>query len=52
MLRFVWLLFLLDRMFTLLTVTPVDLHLILEKSIWKNQVQRTGFLVYFKLKSY
>ena len=31
---------------------PVDLYLISEKSIWKNQVQRTGFLVYFKLDSY
>ena len=24
---------------------PVDLYLISEKSIWKNQVQRTGFLL-------
>jgi len=31
---------------------PVDLYLISEKSIWKNQVQRTGFLVYFKLDFY
>ena len=27
----------------------VDLYLISEKSIWKNQVWQTGFLVYFKL---
>ena len=27
----------------------VDLYSISEKSIWKNQVRRTGFLVYFKL---
>ena len=27
---------------------PVDLYLISEKSIWKNQVRRTGFLVYFQ----
>ena len=26
---------------------PVDLYLIFEKSIWKNPVRRTGFLVYF-----
>jgi hypothetical protein len=26
--------------------------LISEKSIWKNQVQQTGFLVYFELVSY
>ena len=25
---------------------PVDLYLISEKSIWKNQVRQTGFLVY------
>ena len=31
---------------------PVDLYLISEKSIWKNQVRRTGFLVYFKLDFY
>ena len=31
---------------------PVDLYLISEKSIWKNQVGRTGFLVYFKLNFY
>ena len=27
----------------------VDLHLISEKSIWKNQVRQTGFLLYFEL---
>ena len=31
---------------------PVDLYLISEKSIWKNQVRRTRFLVYFKLDFY
>ena len=31
---------------------PVDLYLISEKSIWKNQVQRTDFLVYFELDFY
>ena len=31
---------------------PVDLYLISEKSIWKNQVRRTGFLVYFELDFY
>ena len=31
---------------------PVDLYLISEKSIWKNQVRRTGFLVYFQLDFY
>ena len=31
---------------------PVDLYLISEKSIWKNQVRRTEFLVYFKLDFY
>ena len=31
---------------------PVDLYLISEKSIWKNQVQQTGFLVYFELNFY
>ena len=31
------------------TYPPVDLYLISEKSIWKNQVRQTGFLVYFKL---
>ena len=31
---------------------PVDLYLISEKSIWKNQVRQTGFLVYFKLNFY
>ena len=31
---------------------PVDLYLISEKSIWKNKVRRTGFLVYFKLDFY
>ena len=30
----------------------VDLYLISEKSIWKNQVQRTWFLIYFKLVFY
>ena len=30
----------------------VDLYLIFEKSIWKNQVRRTGFLVYFELDFY
>ena len=32
-----------------ITFPPVDLYLISEKSIWKNQVQQTGFLVYFEL---
>ena len=31
---------------------PVDLYLISEKSIWKNQVQRIRFLVHFKLDLY
>ena len=31
---------------------PVDLYLISEKSIWKNQVRQTGFLVYFELDFY
>ena len=31
---------------------PVDLYLISEKSIWKNQVRQTGFLAYFKLDFY
>ena len=31
---------------------PVDLYLISEKSILKNQIQRTGFLVYFELDFY
>ena len=31
---------------------PVDLYLISEKSIWKNQVGQTDFLVYFKLDFY
>ena len=31
---------------------PVDLFLISEKSIWKNQVWWTGFFVYFKLDFY
>ena len=31
---------------------PVDLYLISEKSIWKNLVRRTGFLVYFELDFY
>ena len=26
---------------------PIHLYLIFEKSSWKNQVRRTGFLVYF-----
>ena len=33
-------------------IPPVDLYLISEKSIWKNQVRRTGFLVYFELDFY
>ena len=33
-------------------VSLVDLYLISEKSIWKNQVRRTGFLVYFELDFY
>jgi hypothetical protein len=32
-----------------LYMPPVDLYLISEKSIWKNQVRLTGFLVYFEL---
>ena len=35
-----------------LVLPPVDLYLISEKSIWKNQVWRTGFLVYFELDFY
>ena len=36
-----------------LTVSPlVDLKLISEKSIWKNQVPRIGFVVYFELNFY
>ena len=31
---------------------PVDLYLISEKSIWKNQVHRTRFLVYFERDFY
>ena len=31
---------------------PVDLYLIFEKSIWKNQVRRIGFFVYFELDFY
>ena len=31
---------------------PVDLYLISEKSIWKNQFWRTGFLVYFEFDFY
>ena len=34
------------------TSPPVDLYLISEKSIWKNQIQHTGFLVYFELDFY
>ena len=30
----------------------IDLYLISEKSIWKNQVGEAGFLVYFKLDFY
>ena len=30
----------------------LDLYLISEKSIWKNQVRQTGFLVYFELDFY
>ena len=33
-------------------ISPVDLYLISEKSIWKNQVQQTRFLVYFELDFY
>ena len=33
-------------------LSPVDLYLISKKIIWKNQVQLTGFLVYFKLDFY
>ena len=33
-------------------IPNVDLYLISEKSIWKNQVRRTGFLVYFELDFY
>ena len=33
-------------------LSPVDLYLIFEKSSWKNQVWRTGFLVYFELDFY
>ena len=33
-------------------LTPVDLYLISEKSIWKNPVRQIGFLVYFKLDFY
>ena len=33
-------------------LAPVDLYLIAEKSIRKNQVQQTAFLVYFKLDLY
>ena len=33
-------------------IPNVDLYLISEKSIWKNQVRQTGFLVYFKLDFY
>ena len=35
-----------------LLTPPVDLCLISKKSIWKNQVRRTGFLVYFELDFY
>ena len=31
---------------------PVDLYLISEKSIWKNQARQTGFLVFFELDFY
>ena len=31
---------------------PIHLYLIFEKSTWKNQVQQTGFLVYFELDFY
>jgi hypothetical protein len=31
---------------------PIHLNLIFEKSSWKNQVRRTGFLVYFELDFY
>ena len=33
-------------------ISPVALHLISEKSIWKNQVRQTGYLVYFELDFY
>ena len=33
-------------------ISPDDLYLISEKSIWKNQVRQTGFLVYFALNFY
>ena len=33
-------------------LTPVDMYLISSKSIWKNQVRQTGFLVYIKLDFY
>ena len=33
-------------------IPPVDLYLIPKKSIWKNQVRRTGFLDYFELDFY
>ena len=39
-------------MSTVNAIPPVDLYLISEKSIWKNQVRRTGFLVYFELDFY
>ena len=35
--------------FTLVFYPPVDLYLNFEKSILKNQVRRTGFLVYSEL---
>ena len=36
-----------DNVFWAKFKPPVDLYLISEKSIWKNQVWRTGFLGYF-----
>ena len=33
-------------------IPPVDLYLISEDSIWKNQVRQTGFLVYYELDFY
>ena len=33
-------------------ISPVDLYLISEKSIWKNPVRQTGILFYFELDFY
>ena len=35
-----------------LALHPIHLYLIFEKSSWKNQVRRTGFLIYFELDCY